>query len=57
MWFIEMVLQQGLSECGLSSNDGATHTYDDLLTAEFHNRFLEIISFVLGRGIHLPRAL
>lgn len=57
MWFIEMVLQQGLSGRGLSSNDGATHTYDDLWTAEFHNRFLEIISFVLGRGIQLPRAL
>ena len=57
MWFIEMVLQQSLSGRGLSSIDGATHADDDLRTAEFDNRILEIISFVLGRGIHLSRAL
>ena len=57
MWFIEMVLQQSLSGRGLSSTGGATHADDDLRTAEFFNRFLEIISFALGRGIHLPTAL
>ena len=56
MWFIEMVLQQSLSGRGLSSTGGATHADGDSRTAEFFNRFLEIISFALGRGIHLPTA-
>ena len=57
IWFIELVLQHSLSGRGLSSDDGATHADDDLRMAEFHNRILEIISFVVGRGIHLPTAL
>ena len=57
MWHIEVVLQQGLSGRGLYSNDGAIHTDDDLWTVEVRSRFLDIFSFVLGMGIHLPTAL
>lgn len=56
MWFTEMVLLQSFFGRGSSSNDGATHTDDGFWTEEFPGRFPEIIFFVLGRGIHLPRA-
>ncbi len=56
MWFTEMVLQQSFFGRGSSSNDASTSTDDGYRTEEFPGRFLEIIFFVLGRGIHLPRA-